>query len=305
MIPLINQKKHKKLRVTVPLIQGTCTQRVKITGHTKRCIGYKLIGWRCERGIYRLGRKGSNGRNAQVIRFSFTQGLESYVRTENISFSNEDIKFSVTDLMSLLQTVIYRAWHRSANILDGEESDISKQEFNPTTGQVTVTSLTGDTIFSLVQRTSDNGRNTVGHQTLLAGLGIGLSNGGFSAPELNPIQLGKHVTDQITPYPYIFKIFCPQIQTRTAGVPLTQVETIVQTPLVTVTRKEDRDTEETMINEGYTEVRDLFIGNLLEFKIDQDTPFPVHENIGTDSQNSPAVFELPNIYLRFEFLVEQ
>ena len=110
--------------------------------------------------------------------------------------------------------------------------------------------------------------------------------------------------------PYIFKIFCPQIQTRTAGVPLTQVETIVQTPLVTVTRKEERDTEETMINEGYTEVRDLFIGNLFEFKIDQDTSFPSHTNHGnTDAAfafgTAPSVYELPNIYLRFEFLVEQ
>ena len=256
-----------------------------------------------DRGIYRLGRKGSNGRNAQAIRFSFTQGLESYVRAENISFSNEDIKFSVTDLMSLLQTTIYRAWHRSSNILDGEESDITKAEFNPTTGQVILTSLIENTIIDIQQGLPSN--SNVGAQTLVSGLGIGMF---FSINNGVLTQLGKHVTDQITPYPYIFKIFCPQIQTRTAGVPLTQVETIVQTPLVTVTRKEDRDTEETMINEGYTEVRDLFIGNLFEFKIDQDTPFPLHTNFTNflpDNIRGQTVFELPNIYLRFEFLVEQ
>ena len=303
--PFPNQKKHKKVRVTIPLLEGTRVQKVSVKGHTKRCIGYRLIGWLCQRGIYRLGRKGSNGRNAQVLRMVFTQGGETYTRDENVSFANEDIKFSIYDLMSLLRVTIYRAWHRSNNILDNEEMDVTNQEFNPTTGQVTVTSILSGTTFALVQRSSSNSRQTVGGQTILSGLGIGLSQAGFSQNEANGTQRGKHVTEQTIPYPTVFKIYCPQIQTRTAGVPLVEAETIVETPLVTVIRKEDRDTEETLINEGYTYIENLFLGNPLSFTIEQNTPFPVHTNIGLDFENSSGVFELPNIYLRFEFLVEQ
>ena len=294
------------MRVTIPLLEGTRVQQVSVKGHTKRCIGYRLIGWRCQRGIYRLGRKGSNGRNAQVLRMVFTQDGETYTRNENVSFANEDIKFSIYDLMSLLRVTIYRAWHRPNNILDNEEMDVTNQEFNPTTGQVTITSILPGTTFSLVQRISSNSRQTVGGQTILQGMGIGLSQAGFSQQEANGVQRGKHVTEQTVPYPTIFKIYCPQIQTRTAGEPLVEAETsIVNTPLVTVIRKEDRDTEETLINEGMTYIENLFIGNPLTFTIEQNTPFPVHKNIGLDVENLSNMFELPNIYLRFEFLVEQ
>ena len=45
--------KTKKILIEIPLTQGTERQRVKVLGFTKEAIGYRMVGWRCESGIFR------------------------------------------------------------------------------------------------------------------------------------------------------------------------------------------------------------------------------------------------------------
>ena len=311
--------KTKKILIEVPLTQGTERQRVKVIGFTKDAIGYRMVGWRCESGIFRPFIDSGGQEVATGVLDSSDDFLYGNGGNVEVDIRLEDRKYSIPQILRILTTHLNTRWVNGTE--DGSTGvDLFESHYTRSTGTSVLLARdqsTSPSLFSFFvqqydhEHTNTDARNP---QYILGCLGF---------PRYG--QTGLALTDSVyytfSDYrqrcPEAFSIYCPQLQERTAGNPLVttfptgtapgSVDSYT-TPLVTVIRKEDESNSRTMINESFTDLTHFFTGNTFEFRIESNIPFPSRPHFFDDFGNNTGnrtQFEYPDIYLRFEFLIKQ
>ena len=312
----------KKILIEIPLTQGTSRQRVRVLGFTKPAIGYRLVGWRCEPGVYRPFIQSTNNRQRVNLRMVADVALESFP-SRIVYVYIEDRKYSIPQLLRILTGQLNETWVN--DLADSTGIDLFEAKYTRANGNsqiITRNSASNEVyVFRLEQHPDQQpGVSFRNPQYILAGMDFhryGATGIVESLAGLYPFSTSRER------FPESFSIYCQQLQERTAGNPLVNVvstgrpfnegEQNYVTPLVTVTRKETITNSRTMINESFTDLTNFFPGNIFEFEIRGNVPFPHRADfrsfdpdtdveIGTGNR---AEFEYPDIYLRFEFLINQ
>ena len=314
--------KTKKILIEFPLTQGTSKQRVRVHGFTKPAIGYRLVGWRCEPGVYRPFVQPTN--NRQRINFYIHDVGDLSVSPAMITYIYiEDRKYSIPQLLRILTARLNQRWVNDFSDTTGV--DVFEAKFARALGnsQILLRNSTTNDIFQFRLNQDPSNEEGIGYrnpQYILAGMDFhryGATGFEELTTGLYPFTLSRQR------FPESFSVYCPQLQERTAGNPLVSVvatgrpfnegEQNYVTPLVTVIRKETGTNSRTMINESFTDLTNFFPGNTFEFEIRGNVSFPYRTPFHTFDPDTNAVinsgnragFEYPDIYLRFEFLIKQ
>ena len=149
---------------------------------------------------------------------------------------------------------------------------------------------------------------------VMGGLGFRvLAGGGLNAISFARALDTRDVSRQ--PHPETYQIFCSRLQSLTGGTPLVMSPGDTEqheTPIVTVRRDENEINEMSLMNETVTHVNPIAAGEALYFRIEPDVPFPYRNTFAENGDGSNdatpqlrPTFSIPDIYLRFEFLIDQ
>ena len=284
----------KTVRIEIPLTRDTLNQTVKISGFTKMIYAYRVIGWRCFPGCFR------------PRPLTQTHAYDTSSTSTLISVHLQDVKYSPFELLDIVTDML------NSELEEGGEYNgysLYSSEFNITTGHAQIRGQSNDYEPFKLHPTGTRSNPIMGGLgfRVLAGAGLGIVS---FARSLDTRDVSRQ------PHPHTYQIFCARLQSLTGGDPLviSGSDTSIQhqTPIVTVRRDERDITEMSLMNETITHVNPIAAGESLNFQIVTNVPFP-HRNTfaenGNGSNNAQPqltpTFSVPDIYIRFEFFIDQ
>ena len=285
--------KPKTVRVEIPLTQDSTRQTVRITGFTKAIRAYRIVSWRCFPGCFRPS--------------PLTQihDYDTSSSSTQIVLRLQDVKYSPLEMLEIFTDMLNEHLVESGQY---NGFSIYESEFNIRTGYA---QIRGQSNHYGTFKIHPSGTRT---NPIMGGLGFRVLAGGG----LNAISYGRALdTRDVSrqPHPENYQIFCRRLQSLSGGTPLVMppgTTTQHETPIVTVRRDETEITEMSLMNETVTHVNPIAAGESLYFSIVPDAPFPYRNSFaenGNGSNNATPqlrpTFSIPDIYLRFEFLIDQ